>query len=74
MTNITLSIPEETHTRMKQHNDIRWSEIARRAIEQRLQDLEIMDKIAAKSKLTPQDAEEIGKTIKKAITRRLMIQ
>ena len=57
MPNITLSIPEELHKKMKQMSDVRWSEIARRAIEQRMNDLEEMNKIAAKSKLTKEDVE-----------------
>jgi len=34
--NMTLSIPDELHEKMKQMSEIRWSEIARRAIEQRI--------------------------------------
>jgi len=32
MTNITLSIPDEVHDKMKMHKEIRWSEVVRRAI------------------------------------------
>jgi predicted CopG family antitoxin len=66
MVNITLSIPEELHKKMKKMNDVRWSEIARRAIEQRIDDLEVMNKIASKSRLTKKDAEEISKKIKRS--------
>ncbi len=66
MVNITLSVPEELHKKMKMFSDIRWSEVARRSIEERISDLETMNKIAAKSKLTKKDAEEIGKKIKRA--------
>ena len=66
MPNITLSIPEELMKKMKIFREIRWSEVARRSIEERINDLEVMDKIASKSKLTKKDAEEIGKKIKRA--------
>ena len=66
MPNITLSIPEELHIKMKKLNEVRWSEIARRAIEQRINDLEVMNKIASKSKFTKKDVEEISKKIKRA--------
>jgi predicted CopG family antitoxin len=66
MPNITLSIPEELHKKMKKMNDFRWSEIARRAIEERINDLEAMNRIAAKSKLTNEDVEELSKKIKRA--------
>jgi hypothetical protein len=64
MVNITLSVPKETHLKMKKFNEIKWSEIARRAIQERINDLEIMGSIASKSKLTKKDAEELSKKIK----------
>ncbi len=66
MTNITLSIPEELHKRMRKFSEIRWSEIARKAMEQKVSDLEAMEKIASKSRLTKRDVEEISKKIKRA--------
>lgn len=66
MANMTLSIPDELHKKMKKMSEIRWSEIARRAIEQRIEDLEVMNKIANKSKLSKKDVDEISKKIKRA--------
>lgn len=68
MPNITLAIPEELHRKMKKLSEVRWSEVARRAIEERINDLEVMNKIASKSKLTKKDVEEISKKIKRAAT------
>ena len=62
---MTLSIPKELHEKMKSFSEIKWSEIARRAIEQRINDLEVMDQIASKSKLTKKDVEIISKKIKR---------
>ena len=70
MTNITLSVPEELHKRMKKLSEIRWSEVIRRTIEQRIDDLEVMNRIASKSKLTQKDVEEISKKIKRAAAKR----
>jgi hypothetical protein len=66
MPNITLAVPEEIYAKMKLMNEIRWSEVARRAIEERINDFETMNRIASKSKLTKKDAEEISKKIKRA--------
>lgn len=66
MVNITLSIPEELHRKMKSFSEIRWSEIVRKALEQRINDLEVIEKIASKSRFTKKDAEEISKKIKRA--------
>lgn len=66
MPNMTLSIPEELHRKMKNMSEVRWSEIARRAIEQRMNDLESLNKLASKSKITDRDIDEISKKIKRA--------
>ena len=70
MTNITLSIPEELHQKMKKFKEMRWSEIVRAAIQQRIEDLEVINRIASKSKLTKKDVEEISKKIKRAAAKR----
>ena len=67
MANITLAIPEELHKKMKKFAEMRWSEIARRAIEKRINDLETIEKIASRSKLTKKDADEIAKKINSAV-------
>lgn len=71
MTNMTLAIPDELAKKMKEFPEIRWSEIARQAIEKRVNDLEVMNSIASKSKLTQKDVEEISKRIKRAAAKRL---
>ena len=70
MVNVTLAVPEELHNIMKEHNEIKWSEVARRAMWEQAQKLELMDKILMKSKLTEAEAIEIGKKIKKEIAKR----
>lgn len=67
---MTLSIPERLHKKMKNFSEIRWSEIARRAIEQKVNDLEEIEKITSKSKLTKKDAELLSKKIKKGASKR----
>ncbi len=67
MVSMTLSIPEDLNQLIKKHNEIRWSEIARRAMWDYASKLEILDEIASKSKLTEDDVEEINKELKKAV-------
>ena len=69
--NITLALPDETHNKMRQFQEIRWSEIARQAIEKRLSDLEEIEKIASKSKLTEEDIRIFSKKVKRLATERL---
>ena len=67
MPSMTLSIPQELHTLIKRHNEIRWSEIARRAMWEYARKLQELDRIALKSRMTEKDAELIGRKIKKAV-------
>ena len=67
MSNITLSVPEEVHIIMKNHREIRWSEVARKAIIAEAKKLTIMEKIASKSRLTMKDVEEINEKIKRGM-------
>ena len=70
MTNMTLAVPEDLHEIMRKYDTIKWSEIARQALWNQARKLELMDKLLAKSKLTEEDALEIGRKINKGIARR----
>ena len=43
MPHITLSVNNETYEQMKQFSDIKWSEVARRAIEKRIEELKLLE-------------------------------
>ena len=61
MVNMTLSIPEELHKKMKKHPEFKWSEIARRSFEQKLEDEEFLDDLKSIAQGERDLAE--GKTI-----------
>lgn len=44
MTNITLSVPPELAKKMKKHPEVRWSEVARQAIADYLEFLDLLNK------------------------------
>lgn len=67
MVNVTLAVPEELHTIMKRHPEIKWSEVARQAMWEYARKLELLDNIASKSRLSEKDALEIGAAIKKGV-------
>lgn len=67
MTNVTLAIPDDLHTKMKEHSEIRWSEVVRKTISEKVEMLEAMDRLAKKSKLTKKDVEEIAHKINKEV-------
>ena len=67
---MTLAIPENLHKLMRKHRQIKWSEIARQAIHEQARKLELMDKILSNSKLTEENALELGRRINKGIAKR----
>ena len=70
MVNITLSIPKELHILIKKHNEIKWSEIARRALWEQAKKLQLMDELVKKSKFSKKDVEVLDKEIKEALLKR----
>ncbi len=71
MGNVTLMLPEELQEKMKQHSEIRWSEVIRKTIQKKIEDLELLDELTAKSKLTEKDVKEISKKIDASVARKL---
>ena len=67
MVNMTLAVPEELSRVMKKHLEIKWSEIARRALWEHARKLAIIETLLAKSKLTEKDAFELGEKIKQGL-------
>jgi len=70
MPNMTLSIDEELHDSIKNHPEIKWSAIARKAMKEYAHRLNVLDKIAAKSKLTESDIDELDKALKHSVAKR----
>jgi len=64
MVNMTLSIPKEIHNEMKHFSEVKWSEVSRKAIIEKIELLKMTESLAKKSKLTKKDIEEFSKKIK----------
>jgi hypothetical protein len=67
MANMTLSIPAELHKVVKAHSEIKWSEIARRAMWEQARKLVLMDQLVAGSMLKEADINEIDHKVKAEI-------
>ncbi|HLG24231.1 MAG TPA: hypothetical protein VI564_04865 [Candidatus Nanoarchaeia archaeon] len=65
MPNLTLSIPEALQEKMRKHSEIRWSEVVRKSILEKIDGLEMLDKLTRKSKLTQANVDEIASKINK---------
>ena len=72
MGNITLALPDEVQKEMKHFSEVRWSEVARKAIIDRLDSLRLAEKFAQKSKLTPKNVDDFSKKIKSLATQRVI--
>ena len=68
--NITLALPKELHRKMRAHPEIKWSEVVRRVLARRIQDLERMDALAKRSTLRIEDIGELDHLIKEGLRRR----
>jgi len=72
MPNMTMAIPNELHQVVKKHSEIKWSEIARKAMWEQARKLELMDAITKKSKLNEKDVLEIDEKVKAGLLKRYL--
>ena len=71
MENITLTIPEELKKELRKHEEVNWSAVIRKALQEHLRRVRIAEVIASKSKLTKRDADEIAKKIDASMAKEL---
>lgn len=67
MPKLSIRVSEDLKGEMEKHREINWSEIARKAFHQQLRKIELADKLVSESKLTKEEAKQIGEKIKKGI-------
>jgi predicted CopG family antitoxin len=71
--NITLALPKGLYDEMKKYEEIRWSTVIKSIINKKIRDLELLDKLTARSKLTEKDVEELSELIKQSAAKKLNI-
>ena len=71
MTTLTLAVPDEMKKKMDSFPEMNWSEVARQAFMQKIEDMEFLRKFKEKSKLSESDAMRLGKEVSKAVSNRL---
>lgn len=73
MVSVTFSVPDDIKSEMKELSWINWSELGRLETLKRLKEEEMFEefkKIAAKSKLSEQDAVKLGIEVNKSLRKR----
>ena len=71
MTTMTLAVADEMKQKMNAFPEMNWSEVARQAFSQKLEDLEFLQKFKEKSKLTESDAMRLGAEVSKSVSQKL---
>ena len=67
-------MPDAIHKEMKRFPEVRWSEVARRAIIEKIEMLQLAEQLAQKSRLTEKDIKEFSKKIKADARKRFLRQ
>ena len=71
MTTMTLSVPAELKHKLEEFPEINWSEVARQAFMQKVQDLEFLRNFKSESKMTEEEALRLGREVRKGIAKRV---
>lgn len=64
--NFTVRMGENLKERMRAHPEINWSHVIREHVRSMLDDIELMDELAAESQLTEADVDELAAMINEA--------
>lgn len=67
MPNMTLALTDDIYKIVKSHKEIKWSQIARKAIEDYARKLVILDALTKNSEITEADIMELDVKIKKGL-------
>ena len=67
---VTVSVSSELKHKMDSFAEINWSEVARQAFSQKIQDMEFLRRYTSKSTLTEKDALRLGRQVSAAVARR----
>lgn len=70
MVTISLAVPDELKRKMDSFQEINWSAVARQAFDQKISDLELLNKIKADSTLTNNEAIRLGREINKTLAKK----
>jgi hypothetical protein len=72
--NLTLAIPIELRRKMQEHDEVNWSAVIRKLLQQHMERVEIAERIAQKSRLNERDAREISELIDKEVAKKLKLR
>ena len=65
MVNLTVAIPSDMREEMRRHRTVKWPEVVRNAIAAELERLHAFDQLLEASRLTTDDAVELGRAARR---------
>lgn len=68
--NLTVTVEDTLWGEMKRHPDIRWSVVMKEAAREKLRALTVLEKLAAKTRLSEEEIERFSVRLGKRITGR----
>lgn len=71
MPTVTVNVDDDLKNQMERHSEINWSEVARNAFEEKIDDLEMMKRLSSDSELTEEDVDELAELIDSTVAERL---
>ena len=71
MTTLTLAVPDEMKKKMDSFPEMNWSEVARQAFMQKIEDMEFLRRFKEKSKLTESDSLRLSKQVSREVSNKL---
>lgn len=67
---LSVPLPADVKKQMDRHSEIKWVEVARKAIVEKLELLERMDALLAESQFTEKDAVRHGRKVNQGVLKR----
>jgi hypothetical protein len=68
---VTVNVNDDLKGQMESHPEINWSEVARSAFEEKVEDLEMMERLSTGSELTEEDIDELAELIDSNVAKKL---
>lgn len=72
MVTISVSVPAELKDRILSLDEVNWSAVARKAFQEKVDQIDLMKRFASKSKLTAKDADVLSKKMSRSMAKRFM--
>ncbi len=70
MATLSVSVPDDMKEKMEHMEEINWSAVARKAFEEKIEQVEFMVSIGNKSKMSKKDADKIINKISRGVSKR----